>query len=117
MNARGTGLVIHHDPRNEKFLLKDSLPRAAGIRKAGPSEFKPKTKAHRQYRYFDQGQTPECTGYSSVTLLATAHPFNNPPLSIAGKAAITTAEQLSPRRWKWVANSDSSASIAGPMRS
>lgn len=81
MKPKGTGLVIHHDPRNEKFLLKDSLPRAVGIRKSGPSEFKPKTKAHRQYRYFDQGQTPECTGFSCVTLLATAHPFNSPPLS------------------------------------
>lgn len=74
------GLVIHHDVRNEKFLLKDSLPLMAAPA-VGPAPWKPTSKRHRQYAYFDQGQTPECTGYGSVTLLATADPFNKPPLT------------------------------------
>jgi hypothetical protein len=80
MTPHDPGLVIHHDPRNEKFLLKDSLPRMA-VPRSGPVEWKPTTRRHRQYAYFDQGQTPECTGYGSVTLLATADPYNKPPLS------------------------------------
>jgi hypothetical protein len=80
VNARGTGLVIHHDQRNENFLLTDSLPKPKGARKAGPSEFVPKTVAHRQYHYFDQSIVRErqngCTGYSCETAMATAQPFN-----------------------------------------
>lgn len=77
-----TGLVIHHDPKNENFLLADSLPKPKGVKKAGETDFTPKTKAHRLYRWFDQ-EGPSCTGYSSVTLLATAHPFNRMPLVTA----------------------------------
>jgi hypothetical protein len=80
MQPHDPGLVIHHDPRNERYLLVDSLPRLAVARR-GPAEFTPKTRRHRQYAYFDQGQTPECTGYGSVTLLATADPYNKPPLT------------------------------------
>lgn len=80
MRPHDPGLVIHHDQRNEKFLLKDSLPKLAMAR-SGPAEWTPKTRRHRQYAMFDQGQTPECTGYGSVTLLATADPYNRPPLS------------------------------------
>lgn len=71
------GLVVHHDIRNERYLLKDKLPKAAA---RGAATFTPKTKKHRQYRYYDQGQTPECTGFGSATLCASAHPFNAPPI-------------------------------------
>jgi hypothetical protein len=80
MQPHDPGLVIHHDPRNERYLLVDSLPRLA-VARTGPAEFTPTTRRHRQYAYFDQGQTPECTGYGSVTLLATADPYNKPPLT------------------------------------
>jgi hypothetical protein len=70
------GLVIFHDRRNENYLLTDKLPRAVG---AAP--FVPTTRHHRQYARFDQGATPMCTGYGSVTLLATAHPYNRAPIS------------------------------------
>jgi hypothetical protein len=74
------GLVVHHDPNNDKYLVKDTMakrPLAAG----GPVVWTPTTRRHRQYATFDQGQTPECTGYGSVTLLATADPYNKPPLT------------------------------------
>lgn len=76
MAKKPTGLIIHHDPSNELYLLADSLPKATGVRKAGPSLFVPKSKSHRQYKYFDQGQTPACTGFSCETLLAAAHAYN-----------------------------------------
>jgi hypothetical protein len=78
--ARLTGLVIHHDPKNESFLLADSLPKPKGVTKTGEADFKPKTTSHRLYRWFEQ-DGPKCTGFSSITLLATAHPYNRIPLA------------------------------------
>jgi hypothetical protein len=69
------GLHIHHDPRNERFLMTRK------VSETGPVVFKPKTAKHRQYRYYNQGQEPSCTGYGSVTLLATGDPFNVPPIT------------------------------------
>lgn len=80
MKPHDPGLVVYHDVRNERYLKKDALPRRAEA-SAGPAPWKPKTRRHRQYAMFDQGPTPECTGYGSVTLLATADPYNKPPLS------------------------------------
>jgi len=87
--GKGTGLQIHHDIRNEKFLLRDVLPLRAAkavplaepLPAIGPVEFKPRTRRHRQYTYFDQGSTPKCTGYGSATLMAAANPYNKPPFS------------------------------------
>lgn len=80
IRPRDPGLVIHHDPRNERYLLVDTLPKFSA-RATEPTPFVPKTKRHRQYARFDQGPNPSCTGYGSVTLLATAHPFNRPPIT------------------------------------
>ena len=75
---RDPGLRIHHDIRNENYLLVDKLPK---MKAKGAAEFVPKTKAHRQYARFDHGPNPSCTGYGSVTLLATANPYNKPPIT------------------------------------
>lgn len=67
------GLRRFHDIRNERYALSAVKPVAAA--------FVPRTIHHRQYAHYDQGNTPECTGYGSVTLLSAAHPYNRPPLS------------------------------------
>ncbi len=84
----GTGLVIHHDVRNENYLLRDVLPRARGAGKVGfPDEFKPKFVRHRAYWWGDQGQTPQCTSFGTLSLIADgpiSHKRQNPvanPLS------------------------------------
>ena len=74
------GMVIHHDIRNENHLAKDGVLRAMGA--TSPVEFKPSSKLHRQYHYFDQGNNPSCTGYGTATYLATAHEYTKS--SIAG---------------------------------
>lgn len=81
MQPHNPGLVIHHDIRNEGWLLDDKLPRLAKVRKAEPTIFVPKTRKHRQRRRYNQGPTPKCTGYGSATLCATADPFNVPPIT------------------------------------
>lgn len=78
---RNPGLVIHHDIRNENFLARDGILRKAiqeqTVRPVNEG-FIPKTKSHRQYKYYDQGQTPKCTAFGTLTYLATANPFNRP---------------------------------------
>lgn len=73
------GLVIHHDPRNERYLYTDTQPKlvARGEKKA---ELPLKPKAHRQWRRYDQGAAPSCTGFSGVTYCAAANEFNPPPI-------------------------------------
>ena len=78
MSDRQLSLVIHHDPKNENFLLVDKLGKPAGARARGATDFTPKTRSHRQYRWYEQ-DGPKCTGFSPLTLLAAAHPFNAPP--------------------------------------
>jgi hypothetical protein len=103
---RKKGLVVHHDIRNENYLAKDGILRQvqlkAGdivrtegqdwsvrpsisvveelpkdeLKEIADPDFKPKTKSHRQYKYFDQGPTPTCTAFGTLTYLATANPFN-----------------------------------------
>lgn len=76
------GLRPFHDIRNERYLLSDVVtPMRTARGDAAPITIDVRTIRHRQYAYFDQGNSPECTGYGSVTLLAAAHPFNRPPLS------------------------------------
>lgn len=81
---RDPGLRIHHDIRNERWLLRDALPirRALGAAAAAPvvQPFVPRTVHHRQYRRYDQ-TGPSCTGFAPVTLCAAAHPFQPPPIS------------------------------------
>ena len=79
MNPKTLSLVIYHDQRNENFLLADKLPKPKGVTARGAAEFKPKTRSHRQYRWFTQNG-PSCTGWSPITLMAAAHPFNKIPL-------------------------------------
>jgi hypothetical protein len=67
------GLQIHHDIRNEKFPLAAKRPLAV--------DFTPRPVHHRQYRTYDQGPTPRCTGYGMATLCAAQHEFNVPPIS------------------------------------
>lgn len=81
------GLRIHHDIRNERWLLRDALPirrmitAAVGVAAPVVPPFTPKTVHHRQHRRYNQGPTPQCTGFGPITLCAAAHPFNPPPLS------------------------------------
>jgi hypothetical protein len=77
------GLRPHHDIRNERYLIADALPERVyhPLGSTEPLIYRPQTVHHRQYAHFDQGATPECTGYGSVTLLASADPFNHPPIS------------------------------------
>lgn len=74
------GLHIVHDIRSENFLWTDTQPRlvAKGARTA---EVPLKTTRHRQYRRYDQGANPSCTGYGSATFCAAAHEFNAPPIT------------------------------------
>lgn len=85
MSDKQTGLIIHHDIRNENFLAKDGILRKAStkgvtvegehIKLAVGTEFKPKTKSHRQYKYFTQNG-PKCTAFGTLMYLATARPYN-----------------------------------------
>lgn len=74
------GLHIRHDPRNERWLWTDTQPKLVA-RAAEPAPWKPKTVRHRQYNRYDQGNEPSCTGYSCVTYLSAAHPYNKPSLT------------------------------------
>lgn len=85
------GLVIHHDPRNELYPLAVSVRSLERLPVEGPAPLRPASRLHRQYAYFDQGQTPACTGYGSVTLLATADPYQKPPLTGAEWYALNQA--------------------------
>lgn len=67
------GLKIFHDIRNERFPLAAVKPLS--------TDFVPRSMHHRQYRTYDQGQTPRCTGYGMATLCAAQHEFNVPPIS------------------------------------
>lgn len=88
MSVRPTfpGLQPHHDVRNERWLLRDALPIRRSFAQAGPQPavppFVPRTRRHRQYRRYTQLATPKCTGAAPVTMCATAHPFNPPPISL-----------------------------------
>lgn len=83
------GLQIFHDVRNERYLH----PAMAAAVPGAQVELPPlRTVKHQQYRRYDQGANPSCTGYSLVTYLATAHPFNPPPLSGADWYAFNRQE-------------------------
>lgn len=90
------GLQIFHDPRNEQHLHRAMAAAVPGAAVELPPL---RTVAHRQYRRYDQGATPACTGYSVVTYLATAHPFNPPPLSGADYYAFNRAEDQAQGRF------------------
>jgi hypothetical protein len=75
------GLVIHHDIRNENYLYTDTQPKLVAKRAAKAAEVPIRTVHHRQYRRYDQGNNPSCTGFGMVTYCAAAHEFNAPPIS------------------------------------
>lgn len=66
----GTGLIITHDIGHEDYLAKDGVLRGVDV-----DEFKPRTKVHRQWKRFDQGNTPRCTGFGLATILATSNKY------------------------------------------
>lgn len=70
-SGRGLGRVPHWDPRNERFLIRDVLPRLAARRSAIDA-----IPAQRVQRYWsprwtgDQGATSHCTAFSLLTFMA-----------------------------------------------
>lgn len=71
------GLQIRHDVRSERYMAR-SLPALGDTTEV----FKPKTKQWRTYfRQNDQGPTPRCTAFGTLTDLACnpiTHPGKNP---------------------------------------
>jgi hypothetical protein len=73
-----SGLVIHHDRRNEDYLYTDAQPRMVE-RGARPKD-EDATVNHRAYARWPQSG-PSCTGFSPVTRCTMAHEFNRAPIS------------------------------------
>jgi len=65
----GLGRIPHWDPKNENYRLHVPVVRRMGFtiaRTLGLS----KPRSWRQWKYWDQGDSPECTAYGSATFLA-----------------------------------------------
>jgi hypothetical protein len=77
------GLVIVHNPESENFLMKGRL-KVAFPKKATEPLPQPKLKRVRYRNWWtknDQGQTPRCTSFGTLTNLACTpitHPGHNP---------------------------------------
>jgi hypothetical protein len=71
----GLGRVPHRDPRSEAYPLSVSTFAKARLEVARSLGLS-KPRHWRQWKTFDQGQTPECTAFGSATFLAAApiHP-------------------------------------------
>lgn len=78
---KGTGLIIHHDIRNENYLAVNGVLRLGANAEVAQPDFKPKSRLHRQWRRFFQGNTPRCTGYGLATILATADEYTRSKLT------------------------------------
>lgn len=81
MHPHNPGLVIKPDIGHEKYLATHGILRKAEeqghlVRPTLGVEFTPISRSHRQYKYFDQGPTPKCTAFGTLTYLAAAHPYN-----------------------------------------
>lgn len=63
--SKAKGLVLHHDPNNEKYPLRETLPLGASVAK-----FEPASKRHRVQLWLNQGSVPACTAYGSLHLMA-----------------------------------------------
>lgn len=86
MSGKGTGLVIRHDIRNERYLMRDALLASRDLTYKTPSDdaptpvpFEPRSVKWRAYWWGDQGNTPRCTAFGTLHLLAAG------PVSHAGQ--------------------------------
>lgn len=94
MQPHNPGLIIKPDIGHEKYLAVNGVLRKAEkqgtiVRPPLGADFKPKSVSHRQYKYVNQGQTPECTAFGTLTYLYAAHPYNKATVQ---KKAITGDE-------------------------
>jgi hypothetical protein len=69
MTRPGLGRHPHWDPKNEKYKLHVPILRRLGFAIARTLGI-PQPRSWRQWKYWDQGNSPECTAFGSATFLA-----------------------------------------------
>lgn len=107
MERHNPGLIVKPDIGHEKYLAVNGILKTAKALGEVPDTpsgevFKPKTKSHRQYKRVDQGRTPQCTAFGTLTYLYAAHPYNKALIhGVDNKTALLSGQELYDRIREW----------------